>query len=672
MTAITPFDTDPLKALAPVETGDWESGQILMKNFRVERVLGEGGMGKVYLVFSEAGDEFLAVKTLRRSVLNRSKSKRHFIRELRTWIDLPLHPNITACRFFRTIQDRMAVFSEYVDGGALNDWIEQEKGLSLLKALDIAIQIARGIDAAHRQHVIHQDIKPSNILLTRDGVAKITDFGLARARHSTGLPDDFETGSSAHTLLVSSGGMTPAFCSPEQAEKGRISRKTDIWSYGLTVLQLFTGRVMWRLGCLAPEILDQYLATKPVYPYPDMPGEVADILRKCFQPDPRNRWRSCDLIARELQAVYERISGCPYFRPEPEPLRPVHERSTRSPETPGPWPDPSKWIDRLAEAAGSKWIMPGQWMPERHGTFKTRALSDLEIYEDIVSLYVQWIQKGHLDRTVDLAELLRDKAGVHEFVDDITGAIDQYRKSTSLQLQDRKRARSRVGRAFLAGTFRELALAYHVRRSPVESIKCCHTALKVLDATPATPEPPAPVPERARIYVVLGNALYMQEAFQDAVDAFDTAEKIMNSWCSTGSEEERIVCTALLYRSRSNSMKMLHRDEEALENLRKAMAVYDAVDPCVMSAKILRDKAATHMNLANLLSRMERQDECLENHDKSIEIKEKLINELGWELIAADLSLDYMNKAVSLQNLRRANEALELLDKALEMKREIV
>lgn len=672
MSSITPFDSDPLKSLTPGETADWEPGQTLLKNFRVDRILGEGGMGKVYLVFSESGDEFLAVKTLRRSILNRSRSKRQFIRELRTWIDLPVHPNITACRFFRTIRDRMAVFSEYVDGGALSDWIERRKGLSLLTALDIAIQIARGIDAAHRQHVIHQDIKPSNVLLTTSGVAKITDFGLARARHATGLPEDYETGSSQQTILISSGGMTPAFCSPEQAEKGRISRKTDIWSFGLTVLQMFTGRVTWRLGCMAPDVLDRYLDSKPIYPYPDMPSEFAAILRRCFEPDPNARWKSCRHIAQALREVYEKISGCPYFRPEPEPLRRMRKRTGGNRNGQTHWQHPDKWIQRLAAAAGPRWAMPKQWIPDRGGTFKTRALSDLEIYEDMVSLYADWIKNGHPDRMTELAELLSDKAGVHEFLDDIGGIIDQYRKSIGIRIKDRERTATPDGQLQLAAAFRGLAAAYLKQGRSKWSIKCCHTALKILDALKTVPSGDVPVPEYARIHLVLGNTHCAREEYMDALTAFETAENAMDTFGEKQTEEERLLFRSLLYRNRANALKMLHRDTEALDYLRKSLAIYDASDTCVMTDRMLRDKAATHMNLANLLSRMGYPDECLENHDKSIAIKETLIEQMGWELMAADLSLDYMNKAVSLQSLRRAEEAVELLDKALEMKREIV
>ncbi|MBN1552664.1 protein kinase, partial [bacterium] len=113
----------------PLDTSysiDWEPGSVLLDEFIIERILGHGGMGKVYLVKSTVpGGEVFAVKTLLDSSLKNDTQRRLILRELRTWIDLPDHPNITACRFFRTIGDRLAIFSEYIPNGSLKDWIKQ-------------------------------------------------------------------------------------------------------------------------------------------------------------------------------------------------------------------------------------------------------------------------------------------------------------------------------------------------------------------------------------------------------------------------------------------------------------------------------------------------------------------------------------------------------------------
>src|SRR5262249_17857278 len=156
--------------------------------------------------------------------------------ELQTWIDLPGHPHLTMCCFFRTVENELVIFSEFVDGGSLATWIRDRKLTVLPQILDVAIQTAWALQAAHDAGVIHLDVKPANVLLTQDRVAKITDFGLARTRSITST---VATGP-GNTILVSGRGMTPAYCSPEQAEAKPLGRPSDIWSWAVLVLEMFT------------------------------------------------------------------------------------------------------------------------------------------------------------------------------------------------------------------------------------------------------------------------------------------------------------------------------------------------------------------------------------------------------------------------------------------------
>jgi serine/threonine protein kinase len=160
---------------------NWAAGQLLLDDLEVEGPLGEGGMGTVYLVRSRFTRQRFAVKTIRSDRLDNPDSRRSFLHELQTWIDLPEHPHLTACRFFRTVEDQVAIFAEYVPGGSLAAAIRERRLTRLDQLLDVAIQFAWGLHAAHEHGVIHQDVKPGNVLLTADGVAKLTDFGLARA-----------------------------------------------------------------------------------------------------------------------------------------------------------------------------------------------------------------------------------------------------------------------------------------------------------------------------------------------------------------------------------------------------------------------------------------------------------------------------------------------------------
>jgi serine/threonine protein kinase len=154
-------------------------------------------MGSVYLVRSSSGEPF-AVKKI--TNVSNDQDRFNFLREIWTWIDLPDHPNIVAGRFVRAIRDETAIFAEYVNGNSLKKWIDEGSLTRLEDLLDVAIQFAWGLHAAHTTGLVHQDVKPANALLTLDREVKVSDFGLARVRSiisHTGSP-----AASAHQPLL--------------------------------------------------------------------------------------------------------------------------------------------------------------------------------------------------------------------------------------------------------------------------------------------------------------------------------------------------------------------------------------------------------------------------------------------------------------------------------------
>src|SRR4051812_28725754 len=157
----------------------WPPGHAFLDEFVVEGVLGRGGMGEVYRVRRQSTGEVLAVK---RACLRGEDVRRSFLAELETWIDLPDHPHLVACRFFRTVGDEVVLFTDVATGGSLADWIAQGRLTALDGRLDVAIQVAWGLHAVHELGVVHQDVKPANVLMSEDGTARVADFGLARAR----------------------------------------------------------------------------------------------------------------------------------------------------------------------------------------------------------------------------------------------------------------------------------------------------------------------------------------------------------------------------------------------------------------------------------------------------------------------------------------------------------
>ncbi len=297
----------------------WHIGDVLLDQYEVMGILGEGGMGTVYRVHHRGWNTDLAVKSPKAGIFARAGGKENFIREAETWVKLPLHPNIVSCYYVRTLGDIPRVFAEYVEGGSLSGWIRQcylyQGGhkQALERMLDAAIQFAWGLHFAHEQGLIHQDVKPANVMITSKGTVKVADFGLAKARAMAG-EGEIPSPNAGESIVVSWGGMTPAYCSPEQASKGTLSRKTDIWSWAVSILEMFIGDITWRTGAEARKALDNYEERDTVIPI--MPPEVMKLLNQCFQFLPENRPATMQEVAVELQVIYAHLLG-PYPREVP-------------------------------------------------------------------------------------------------------------------------------------------------------------------------------------------------------------------------------------------------------------------------------------------------------------------------------------------------------------------
>lgn len=298
----------------------WAIGDVVAGQYVVTGVHTHGGMGLVYRVWHRQWDVDLAVKCPRAESFRSAEQQRLFVREAETWVSLGLHPNVCGCHYVRVLDGIPRVFAEYVPGGSLRDRIDDGRlyaggpDAALTRVVDLAIQTAWGLEHAHERGLVHQDVKPANVLLDADGTAKVTDFGLARARTA---------GSGA---AVPTGGMTPAYASPEQTAHARVSHHTDIYSFAVSVLEMFTGEVTWLLGPVAGEALGEYRTRGPgpgphADRLPAMPDAVADLLARCLAEEPAARPDSMAEVAGELLAVHRQLTGAPFPRPKPRAAR---------------------------------------------------------------------------------------------------------------------------------------------------------------------------------------------------------------------------------------------------------------------------------------------------------------------------------------------------------------
>lgn len=303
VTADTSTRTGSSKTTKPSEdTSDLVIGQTLLNTYKIMALLGEGGMGKVYKIFHNGWNTELAVKTAKLDALEKAGGIDSFEKEAETWVNLGLHPHIVCCYYIRRANQVPLLFAEYIDGGSLKQWIVDKKLTTLEQILDIAIQFAWGLHHAHQHHLIHRDVKPANVMMTAQGIAKVTDFGLALTSKNA---DGHDTTA-----------MTVIYCSPEQANQETLTLKTDMWSWGLSVLEMFKGEVTWPFGVMALAVLEGYLETEisERKNLPQMPRKLADLLYQCFQHKVEDRPKNMKVVADVLCQIYQEAVGIPYAR----------------------------------------------------------------------------------------------------------------------------------------------------------------------------------------------------------------------------------------------------------------------------------------------------------------------------------------------------------------------
>lgn len=303
----------------PVE---WKPGDLILELYEVTGILGEGGMGKVYKVFHRGWNMPIAVKSPKARIVLQSNGAANFERECETWINLGLHPHIVSCYYVRRLGGVPRVFAEYVEGGSLWDWIQNGrlyKGgpvKAIARICDLGIQMCWGLQHAHERGLVHQDVKAANVLIGANDTAKVTDFGLARVREMAA--DAFES-TDVLSGAVTNVGMTRFYCSPEQANREKLSKKTDMWSWAMSMLEAFTVKVVWYRGTEGPQVLQKFLEQSAGNPrLLRMPAPFAAVMQRCLEPDPEKRPEDMLEIARYLAEAYKHVTGETYSRVQPK------------------------------------------------------------------------------------------------------------------------------------------------------------------------------------------------------------------------------------------------------------------------------------------------------------------------------------------------------------------
>ncbi|HJD41623.1 MAG TPA: Stk1 family PASTA domain-containing Ser/Thr kinase [Candidatus Mediterraneibacter quadrami] len=266
-----------------------KEGVVLGKRYEILGRVGSGGMADVYKGKDHKLNRFVAIKVLKSDYRTDEVFIRKFLSEAQAAAGL-MHPNVV--NVYDVGQDRGLYYMvmELVEGITLKDYIEKKGKLSPKETVSISIQMVTGLQAAHNQHIVHRDIKPQNIIISKDGKVKVTDFGIARATTSTQTISTSVMGSVHYT-------------SPEQARGGVVDQKSDIYSIGITMYEMVTGHVPFDGDSTVTVALKhlQEEITSPAEEVPDLPYSLECIIMKCTQKNPAMRYHDCASLLLDLK-----------------------------------------------------------------------------------------------------------------------------------------------------------------------------------------------------------------------------------------------------------------------------------------------------------------------------------------------------------------------------------
>jgi tetratricopeptide (TPR) repeat protein len=546
----------------------WEIGEVVDGTLDVQKCL-QGGMGIVYIVNDIKENMLYAMKTFQDQFLWNRKIIKMFIREAEVWVKLGKHKNIVQAEFVKNIDGKPYIFLEYIDGTDLGTLLKKGS-LDIVVVIDFCIQFCSGmIYANEKLGIVHRDVKPSNCMLTQDGLLKITDFGLVQIFHER--TEKEIKGTAGHIrgdLKITQTGAfkgTMPYMAPERFQDSEAEIQGDIYSFGVMIYEMLTGKRPID-GQSIDEWMTRHLREIPPTPMtlnPYIPPDLSHITMKCLEKDPSQRYQDFRELRNALLAAFERITGVAYHLEEQEEERSIEEwlSEGNSLEALGQYKEALFSYDHALKLDPEA---PAGW----HG--KARTLSFLGKIDEAIECYERALALSPRDATV-----WYDKGNLHFQIGDGKEALRCYQ--TAIEIDPN-----------LAEVWNKKGLLLDIHKKPDEALQCYDEALRIN-------------PRLADCWNNKGNLLYKRRRYTEAEKCYDEALTInprnAHSWYN-----------------KANIIALTGGLEDALNYYQKALDV----EPGYTQAWI--GKGLSHIRLNQMKEARESFESALKNEPSNAEL----------------------------------------------------
>jgi serine/threonine protein kinase len=682
----------------------WADGRTILDQYRVERELGSGGMATAYLVRQIDSGYALAAKVPHRHLVRTPQARANFANEVQVWISLPSHPHLVQCHFIREVDQVPVVFAEYVPNGTLKSWISpRDRIAGVSHALDLGIQLAEAMSVAQEMGVVHCDLKPANCLMDNSGLLKVGDFGLATAESkSIEKPAKESSFSTDHLCLA---GGSPSYCSPEQFDGRPLDSRTDIWSFGVTLLEVLT-KICPGLGPAAPLVLQD---ARGLEEFAKVSTCLWELLDKLLQPDPAARLGSFSEIRDRLRELYQQNTGRPYPRkfPRPAPSSPdevAPEQSKR-----GQAEDILRRAARLSGRNVAIRISVPKCLPGRRAG-EADNLAVIHILREAINLYCELIAAMPSEnRFIELSDAFALMAESQTALGDFSSAIKTWDQSTDWLSKVLRQTRSSRLALRLAARIQSRAICRCALGELDQALKDYDRGIVMFKGLDNLSLGSAVSNSIANLYrgrsIALLGVRRLEEARRDADRAVHMLEPLEG-------QADCLLDLALSYRSRGVIFRRLGSVREAIEDYSRAIQLCESPNArgclasnrneVLVSALIARAAAyltssqlrcavedsdaaeailkpmfasGSHTCLLNLsqvytnrglaFRQLHKVDEAVKDMEQSIEIREQLVEQRGMTNLASELARSYANKVLLLLDTDQTHQALAVAERAL-------